>query len=313
MRQNFPDWILQLGDNDELVIVDDFSTDQTYDLARSLCELNQTPYCKVIKASEDIPGKKRALADGINSSSKNYILVTDADCQPGPLWKSSMTAEIEMPTEILLGYAPFHKKPGFLNLFQRFECVLTALQYYSLAHVGFPYMGVGRNLLFKKSLFDESIYDFNAENSDYLASGDDDLLVSALANEKNTKTVLNPDSFVYSEAKKDWSSYFKQKSRHITSSVKYKPIIKLFLAIFSTTQIVSNLLFIPLIFTEYWKFALGLYFLKSITATLTYLKASRIFQERNLFYFTPIMELSLTLYYVILSLSYPFKKKTDWN
>jgi hypothetical protein len=56
-------------------------------------------------------------------------------------------------TEIVLGYGAYHKKKGLLNKLIRFETFHTALQYLSYALAGIPYMGVGRNLSYKKGLF----------------------------------------------------------------------------------------------------------------------------------------------------------------
>ena len=45
------------------------------------------------------------------------------------------------------------RKNSFLNKLIRFETMLTALQYFSYAIDGKAYMGVGRNLAYKKSIF----------------------------------------------------------------------------------------------------------------------------------------------------------------
>ena len=56
-------------------------------------------------------------------------------------------------TEIVLGYGAYHKAPTLLNKIIRFETFHTALQYFSYALAGMPYMGVGRNLSYKKEVF----------------------------------------------------------------------------------------------------------------------------------------------------------------
>ena len=58
--------------------------------------------------------------------------------------------------EVVLGYGAYHKRPGMLNKLIRFETFHTALQYLSFALAGMPYMGVGRNLSYKKKLFLQS-------------------------------------------------------------------------------------------------------------------------------------------------------------
>ena len=154
---NFESWCQQLLDADELILVDDYSTDNSYDLIKSL-QVDYKSNIKIIKATKDVPGKKGALSDGVMAAQNPLILVTDADCKLPPEWKLRMVNEANKDTKFVLGFAPFSTQKGFLNLFQRFENLLTATQYFSFARAGAPYMGVGRNLLFAKDIFDEEIY-----------------------------------------------------------------------------------------------------------------------------------------------------------
>ena len=84
------------------------------------------------------------------------MLLTDADCLPATEnWISSMQSCYSDNTEIVLGYSPYLKKPGLLNKVIRWETYHTAMQYLSYALAGIPYMGVGRNLSYKKTLFNQ--------------------------------------------------------------------------------------------------------------------------------------------------------------
>ena len=128
--------------------------------------------------------------------------------------------------EMVLGYSPYAAMPGALNAWVRFETVYTALQYVALAQIGLPYMGVGRNLLYRKALF--------AQHGGLLAdadllSGDDDLFVRRAATARNTTVCLHPHSFVVSAPKTTWAGYLQQKRRHLTTSVRYSLRIQLIL------------------------------------------------------------------------------------
>ncbi|MBK9742055.1 MAG: hypothetical protein IPO94_03465 [Saprospiraceae bacterium] len=72
------------------------------------------------------------------------------------------------------------------------------MQYFTYAKSGLPYMGVGRNLLYKKSLF-LAVNGFSSHQ--HLPSGDDDLLISDAANGSNTAVCLDDRTFVFSDAK----------------------------------------------------------------------------------------------------------------
>jgi glycosyltransferase involved in cell wall biosynthesis len=305
LQKNYTSWTRQLQENDELILVDDYSSDATLQIARELSMQNERMH--VIKAGLDRPGKKQALIDGVAKAKNEIILVTDADCQPPLEWKTRMLSFVAPSTNFVLGYAPFEKKIGFLNLFQRFECVLTAVQYFSYAKAGIPYMGVGRNLLFTRSIFDPEIY------KDDLASGDDDLLVSAKADKNNVELSLDPSTFVYSEAPNSWRSYWIQKTRHISSSVKYKSHIKYLLTLFSLSQMLVYIAGIMLLFTPYWQTVVLFFACKILVVAGSVFYSGKVLKEVDLFWYTGLLDLCLALYYLILAFSFPFIKKTKWS
>ncbi|GLR19012.1 glycosyltransferase [Portibacter lacus] len=303
---NFDSWVGQCTTSgDKLILVDDFSTDKTFEIL--LQKTQPYDFCKCIKSSKDRPGKKQALSDGIHAATNDYIVVTDADCSLPINWKSKLIAHVEPKTDFVLGYAPFYKKPGFLNLFQRFECTMTALQYTSYANAGNPYMGVGRNMLFRKSIFDPTIFE------DQIASGDDDILVSSFAVRENTKVCLDTESFVYSESPSTLKEYWKQKLRHISSSQKYRPKTIFLLSLFSTSHILFPFLFIALLFSMFWKIALILFAIRLLLISIVLKKTEKILKEEGLFNFSPILDITLSIYYLLLSFTYPFKNKKSWN
>ena len=79
-------------------------------------------------------------------------------------------------------------------------------------------MGVGRNLAYKKSLF------FNNKgfaSHIHIPSGDDDLFIREVATSKNVAIAVNRSSQTLSEAKTTWSSWFRQKTRHLSTSGYY--------------------------------------------------------------------------------------------
>ena len=117
---------------------------------------------------------------GIKEARHEIVLLTDADCVPASeFWIQKMQDGYQNGIEVILGYSPYHKKPGVLNKIIRFETFHSALQYLSYALAGSPYMGVGRNLSYKKELFFRN-KGFSAVN--HLPGGDDDLFINKVAN-----------------------------------------------------------------------------------------------------------------------------------
>ncbi|MCK7559699.1 glycosyltransferase [Chitinophaga sedimenti] len=139
----------------EVIVVNDNSEDDSKYYLRSI-EPGYPHYrnIELKQSAQFIPGKKFPLSMGINGAKNGTVLLTDADCRPGSVhWLSIMSQGFTNGTEIVLGYGPYYKKPGFLNKLIRYETYFAALQYLSFAMAGIPYMGVGRNLAYKRELF----------------------------------------------------------------------------------------------------------------------------------------------------------------
>src|SRR5690606_32614968 len=129
--------------------------------------------------------------------------------------------------EIVLGYGAFHKQKGLLNKLVRWEGFHTALQYLSYANAGIPYMGVGRNLSYKKSVFFRQ-KGFSAHN--HLPGGDDDLFVNKAAHKQNTAIAVDEDTFTITKPPSSWKQWKRQKARHYSASKYYKASHKFLLA-----------------------------------------------------------------------------------
>ena len=150
MEQDHPEY--------EVIVVNDRSSDETYDFLLEQEQLYQK--LKVVHIHElpaHISGKKYALTMGIKAASNKYLLFTDADCQPSSSsWVSKMSLGFSQNADIVLGYSHYKKLPGFLNYFTRFETLKTGMEYLASAANKLPFMGVGRNLAYRKDLFLEN-------------------------------------------------------------------------------------------------------------------------------------------------------------
>src|SRR5581483_1786901 len=136
-------------------------------------------------------GKKFALTMGIKASKNEYLLFTDADCRPASAnWITRMAVNFNRSTEIVLGYSPYQSAGGLLNSFIRFETIRTAINYLSAALAGNPYMGIGRNLAYTKTLFFKNK---GFASHMHVMSGDDDLFVNENATAGNTTIEIHPE------------------------------------------------------------------------------------------------------------------------
>jgi glycosyltransferase involved in cell wall biosynthesis len=227
-KQTYPDF--------EIIIVNDRSEDGTAQWLEE--QSQQIPYLKCTHISQTPSGynpKKYALSRGISLAKNEIILLTDADCRPSTTeWITLMQNQFEPQTDIVLGVSPYFKHNTFLNAFIQFETFYTALQYLSFAKLKMPYMGVGRNLAYRKAIFEHKKQFF--KKIKHITGGDDDLWIGKIANSKNTKICLNPDSFVYSKPKTSLTAWFRQKQRHLSVGKFYSFKIKSYLATLHLSQ-----------------------------------------------------------------------------
>ncbi|MBE0663015.1 MAG: glycosyltransferase [Bacteroidales bacterium] len=305
LEQDYPDF--------EVIVVNDGSHDETEMVLTLLAQ--QYPRLKVVNVTQSVVffrSKKFPLSVGIKSAKNEILLLTDADCRPvSNQWIREMQASYDKDAEIVLGYGPYEKLPGLLNLFIRYDTFQIAIQYFSFALSGRAYMGVGRNLSYKKSLF----YKHKGFINHYhISSGDDDLFINAAATRINTRIELNPASYVFSEPKKTLKSWITQKRRHFTTGRYYKSKYKNLLGIQAVSAVVYYLSLIYLLAIQfYWPFVLGAQGLRLISRMVLYGYGAKKLNERNLFLLSPMFDPFFTFFNPLLALNSLVFKSKKWK
>lgn len=221
LKKNLPAILEQHHSDYEVIVVNDGSSDDTEIVIHELRQ--KYAHLRITNIPDDrnfSHGKKLAVAIGIKAAKNELLLFTDADCKPQTNdWIATMQKRFNDDVSILLGYGGYYEEKGLLNNYIRFETVYIALQYFSFALGGFPYMGVGRNLAYRKSLFFENK---GFTNHKHVLSGDDDLFVSDVATRKNTEIEYRQLSHTRSRAEKTFKQFIKQKRRHLTTAKYYQ-------------------------------------------------------------------------------------------
>ncbi|MCD0489412.1 glycosyltransferase [Pedobacter sp. MC2016-14] len=305
MEQDYPDF--------EVVVVNDRSWDGTQELLEAFALTY--PRLKIVTVSEGdkfIAGKKFAITMGIKAASNDWLVFTDADCMPASSqWLMGMQPPANENTEILLGYSPYFKKAGLINSLIRFETFFTAVNYLSYALKGMPYMGVGRNLAYKKTLFFKN-KGFAAHM--HVTSGDDDLFVNANANAQNIEIRINQLAQVWSVPKTTLKSYLVQKKRHFGAGKLYKDKHKFIL----TSQILFQFLFyavlvVLLCFKSTLYLALGIFALSILLRSFIYPRLLTRLNYPGLRWWFPILDPLLFIFLVINGILSIFVKKAQWK
>ena len=296
----------------EIVVVNDNSQDDTKFLLEGLYkDFKQLHNVELKQEAVHIPGKKFPLSMGIKSAKHEVLLLTDADCIPSSEnWIKKMQAAFHSGIEIVLGYGAYKKEKGLLNKIIRFDTFHTALQYFSFALGGMPYMGVGRNLAYKKELFYRQ-KGFAAHH--HLPGGDDDLFINGCANSNNTTVVIDQEAFTYSTPAKRWSEWLAQKERHNATGKYYKPLHKWVLGAYMLSQFLFYPLFVCAILTFDWKWVLGVLVLKLLLQGLVFFKSMKRLGEADLFFLFPLWDIWMFFYYLLFMSSLWKTPKTHWN
>lgn len=244
----------------ELILVDDNSTDTSAAVVRPFGLADDR--VRLFDPGPTRLGKKDALQYGIGQARYDFLLLTDADCVPASAeWLSRMVAPLTNGAEIALGVSPFFSSQdhSILSNWQRFEGAYVSLKYLGFAQRGFPYMGVGRNLAYRKSFFQKA-GGFTAHAD--LPSGDDDLLVGGVATSATTARVVHPAAWVFTHPQRSWRAYFRQRARHQTTGSYYRKEYQLFLGLLALSHGLTFLLGLYLLFTSYWWVAILMYLLR---------------------------------------------------
>ena len=226
LRKFLPSILNQKYTDFEVVVVNDCSEDETeLVLAELKLEFPHLYYTNIPLDRKFSHGKKLAVSLGIKAAKHEHMVFTDADCKAeSNLWLQEMMEGFTNPSkEIVLGFGGYEKRKGFTNLLVRYDTFFAAIQYLGYALSGKPYMGVGRNLAYKKSLFNKNN---GLQSHMHIASGDDDLFISETANKKNTAVVIHPEAHTTSVPPFSLRKWKDQKSRHLTTATHHKKSIQ---------------------------------------------------------------------------------------
>lgn len=232
--QNYPSF--------EVVVVNDNSSDDTEFVIKDCA--TKFPNIKLVNLNSsvtNIHGKKFPLSIGIKTASHEHILLTDADCFPvSDQWLAKMSRHFTGKKQIVLGYSTFYKRSGLLNSMIHFDILHTAIQYFSYFLAKMPFMGIGRNLAYTKSLF----FDHKGFTSQYhLPYGDDELFVNKVASYSICAIEYSPEAHTVTRPKSHLHAWVRNKVFRNKSRKLFKPKHKFLLNTYSALMPLVYLLF----------------------------------------------------------------------
>lgn len=306
LEQDYPDF--------EVVVVNDASDDDTIYLLRDYAK--KYPNLKIVDLTESLnsfKGKKFPLSIGIKSAQHEIILLTDADCMAAsPGWIDRMQSRYhDSSIEVVLGYGGYKKEKGLINKLIRFDTMRVAMSYLSFAHAGIPYMGVGRNLSYRKSLF----YKNKGFISHYgIPSGDDDLFINQVSTCSNTRIEVSKESFTLSAPKTTWFEWIRQKRRHLSTVEYYKFHHKLLLFLYPMTETLYYFCFLFLAILFYQPlFLFPIFAARVLTSAFIYKRTMMRLNETNFWLLIPFFELFFLFFHSFSFLTKSFNRGKYWK
>jgi len=274
LEQSYPDF--------EVIVVNDCSEDNSYVILSNY--QTKYPHLRISNVNKDpkfTHNKKFAQFIGIKAARNEILLFTDSDCKPeSDKWLEGMTSHFDSKTSFVLGYGGYLSEKGFLNKYIRYDSLTIAMQYLGMAIRGLPYMGVGRNLAYRRSVFFEN-KGFGSHN--HIVSGDDDLFVNSIANGKNTSVEFRYETHTRSVPCQELNEWIIQKKRHLTTAPYYKIRDKILLVTEPLTRIIFYATFIVLLsFTFLWPWVLAVFMARFITQVTVFSLTQKKLNEPGL-------------------------------
>ncbi len=275
LNQKYPDY--------EVIVVNDCSEDESEFVLERLQKKYSHLRTTTIKQDDKFyHSKKLALTIGIKAAKNELLLLTDADCQTeSDMWIDKMQERFTNKKDIVLGYGGYFREKKLINNLIRFDTLFIAIQYLTFAAARKPYMGVGRNLAYKKSIFFKNK---GFAKHHHLESGDDDLFISEVANKNNTVVQIDHLAITRSVAEESFSNWFKQKRRHTTTGIYYRFGTKWRIFCENISRVFYYPLFVLSLiwFKEYYLFILGAFLFRTVIQLTIYKVAMKRLNEKYL-------------------------------
>ena len=308
LTQFLPDVLKQDRDLFEVIVINDGSTDNTASILDSFAK--EYTLLKVIHLEKAV-GKKQALSQAIEAARYDLLLFTDADCKPASkMWAAEMASKFTEGIEIVLGYGAYSVQKGWLNKLIQLDTAVIAARYAGFALWGKPYMGVGRNMAYRKSTW-EKANGFSTHTD--LPYGDDDLFVMQVANGSNTALCFHPQAFTYSVPPPNFSAWIRQKNRHMLAGKRYKKSISLLLGAEMSFELlfwISGLLTFAIHAWVWFLFLLTFYFLHKVFVLNGIYKTLTV---KTKFNFSPILSVVLLFALFLIGINAIFARQVTWK
>lgn len=302
----------QSHSNFEIVLINNASTDDTGDIIELLAEKHSNIKIVTVENNEAFwASKKYALTLGIKASKYDHLLFTNADCNPvSKDWITEMSRNYTSKKGIILGYKKYKKENSFLNIFIRFENLVTAIKCFGFSKRNLSYMAFEGNYAYNKATFFKVNGFINHMKINF---GEANLFIRDASTKENTTICISQNSFIETSAPTSFSKWFADKKELASIKKEYKFKHRFLLNGFVFTKVLFYVLAITLLFTYSHTLTLsviGIYFL--INYIIIGLSAKKL-KEPQIIFFVPFLEIGLLLFQISIFIANLKSKPNHWK
>lgn len=317
LKENLPLILEQDYPQFEVIVINDKSAGEDENILKLLGNnYHHLYYSFIPETARYISRKKLGIAMGIKASRYEWIVVTEPQCKPmSNQWLKNLAAHFSPETDIVLGYSNYIQNKEKFAHHIRLDSMFQAMRYLGRAASGHPYMGIGRNLAYRKSLY-LSHKGFTTQLN--LQRGDDDLFINAVTHAQNTKVALSPESFIRLPVPSYKRVWFEDKVNALVTGHYYRGNARIFNSIETWTCALFHLLtltgLIYCILNRAWieTGIIGAGWLIRFVSYMTVMKQTSNDLQEDFCCSLPFYDLFRPLYSLQIRLQYWLRDKSDF-
>jgi len=285
----------------EVILVDDFSSDNFIELLNNFKSNNPKTTIQVLKNSTKKSPKKAAITLGIKHAKFEWMVTTDADCCVPEYWLKAFDYGIQNSnSKMLCGPVQLQSKPSLSALFEILN--FNSLQGATIGSFGWkrPILCNGANLSYSKQAF----LDVDGfEGNEQIASGDDIFLLEKFKHQfpKSIQFLKSESAIVVTKTQSSLSDFIAQQQRWAAKSKSYKSTLA---KLVGAVVFIQNLSLVTLFFLAisqaiYWELFFNCLAIKMIVDTVLIYQSLRFYKQEKL----TIASLPMSLVYPLFSVA----------
>lgn len=318
LKENLPFILEQDYPEFEVIVIYDSAADDCDDVLKLLEDKYPNLYHTFIPDSARyISHKKLGITMGIKASRHDWLVFTESNCRPqSKRWLRQMARNFTPSTEIVLGYSNYEKASGWFNKKITFDTLLNSMRYLGMAISGHPYMGTGRNMAYRKSLYYKQ-KGFSSHLN--LQRGEDDLFINETANEHNTRVETDPESLIRISIPKYKRIWREEKISYMATSRLFKGTARYLMGFETCSRLLFYITTIATItistILHQWiiaGIALLLWTLRYVLQLVVFRKASTYLGERKFYGLLPVFDILQPIWNLGFKLQRRIRRKDEF-